>query len=398
MQRKPFVIILLRMIGVVALLLAFNFRLVYLVQAGPRATPSCRVYVDALGPPGGDGTSWGMAYKDLQEGINAANVARGGYENTCDVWVAAGTYSPASSGSYFIWSDFVNLIGSFSGTESDPSERDWQAHPSILEGNGYRVITTSFVYHATLDGFIITGGDAGTGMGGGIYISCGAPLLTNLVISGNSANYGGGVYVASYGCPYPGYYPRLINVIFSNNSASYGGGMANMGSNTSLTNVVFFSNGATQQGSGIYNAQSSPGLINVSMDANGIHNYNHSSPTIDNSIVWGPTFGIVNEEGTSVPTVSYSLVEGCNPGGVWNTACGTDGTHNLADVDPKFTYDLHLQGSSPAIDKGDNTLISLEGITTDLDGNPRIVGSAVDLGAYEYQSTQLHIYIPLVVR
>ena len=176
-----------------------------------------------------------------------------------------------------------------------------------------------------------------------------------------------------------------------------------MGSNPSLINVVFSRNSATQQGSGIYNTQSSPGLINVSMNDNGIHNYNHSSPSIDNSIVWewGLYTGIVNEESTSVPTISYSMVEGCNPGGVWNTACGTDGMHNLADVDPKFVAelpaDLHLHSSSPAIDKGSNALIGGL-VSTDLDGNPRIVGGAVDLGAYEFQSTQLHIYLPLVVR
>jgi hypothetical protein len=45
----------------------------------------------------------------------------------------------------------------------------------------------------------------------------------------------------------------------------------------------------------------------------------------------------------------------------------------------KKYYDFHLQASSPAIDKGTNT-----SITIDLDGKPRPVG-APDLGCYEKQ-------------
>jgi len=47
------------------------------------------------------------------------------------------------------------------------------------------------------------------------------------------------------------------------------------------------------------------------------------------------------------------------------------------------TGNYRLAAGSSAIDKGSNNLIP-DGITTDLDGNARIVGSAVDIGAYEY--------------
>jgi len=82
-------------------------------------------------------------------------------------------------------------------------------------------------------------------------------------------------------------------------------------------------------------------------------------------------------------------VQGCNPGGAWNTACGTDGGHNLSDTDPRFVNtgflgNLHLRAASPAVDMGDN--LSVGGMAADLDGRPRIHNGAVDLGAYEYQN------------
>jgi hypothetical protein len=55
--------------------------------------------------------------------------------------------------------------------------------------------------------------------------------------------------------------------------------------------------------------------------------------------------------------------------------------------DPMFVNpangDFHLQSNSPCINSGNNAFVVG---TTDLDGNPRIVGGTVDIGAYEYQT------------
>ncbi|MEK7813603.1 MAG: choice-of-anchor Q domain-containing protein, partial [Candidatus Desantisbacteria bacterium] len=60
------------------------------------------------------------------------------------------------------------------------------------------------------------------------------------------------------------------------------------------------------------------------------------------------------------------------------------GTNDIHE-DPRFIgeVDYHLQSTSPCIDAGSNTATHI--LSTDKDGNPRIVNGTVDMGAYEYQ-------------
>lgn len=66
------------------------------------------------------------------------------------------------------------------------------------------------------------------------------------------------------------------------------------------------------------------------------------------------------------------------PTGHYSTITNDPGFMNYA------TGDFHLRSDSPCINGGRNFYISAY-ITTDLDGNPRIVDGFVDVGAYEYQ-------------
>jgi hypothetical protein len=50
---------------------------------------------------------------------------------------------------------------------------------------------------------------------------------------------------------------------------------------------------------------------------------------------------------------------------------------------PLLSGSYHLQSNSPCIYSGKNSYVNS---TNDLDGNPRIVGGTVDIGAYEYQT------------
>jgi hypothetical protein len=59
---------------------------------------------------------------------------------------------------------------------------------------------------------------------------------------------------------------------------------------------------------------------------------------------------------------------------------------NFFDVE---TRDYHLTSGSIGIDGGNNEYV-LDSQDFDLDGNPRILGGSIDIGAYERSTTALH--------
>jgi hypothetical protein len=95
----------------------------------------------------------------------------------------------------------------------------------------------------------------------------------------------------------------------------------------------------------------------------------------------------VADDPDSESSIQYSNIHGSFPG-----------TGNI-DADPLFVdADGRLPAGSPVIDAGSNAAVP-NGITTDLDGNPRFVDDpgtpetgngdppVVDMGAYEFQGT-----------
>ncbi len=255
--------------------------------------------------------------------------------------------------------------------------------------------------------------------GGGMKNYASDPQITRVIFKENSARYGGGLF---NGFNENGS-PTLVDVVFSGNQADQGGGMFEYYySSPTLTNVTFSGNRSTKGGGGMRNwNHSSPILTNVTFAGNStgaegsaIYNGDGSNPLLQNVIAWNNTSSVAgpaifNYDGYEVciPTIRYSLVEGCNPGGVWENACGTDGGNNLTDIDPLFIApepassapttqgDYRLQNASLAINAGDNAAdldgngpltMTISDISPDLDGNPRIVLAVIDLGSYENQA------------
>jgi len=296
--------------------------------AAPDAPTATTRYVDADATGAASGADWTDAYTSVQDALAAAISGD-------EIWVAEGVYYPDEGvgqtddmiTSTFVLTDGVALYGGFAATETLRTQRDWEANVTVLSGdidhetnpdstdphgvvtttaniageNAYHVVSSSGVIEtALIDGFNITAGQAdgsyvhpcGPTCGGGMYNQSSSPTLTNLIFSGNSAEYGGGMIncVSSS--------PVLTNVIFSGNSTvNGGGGMANNGSSSpALSNVTFSGNSTEGHGGGMYNHSSSnPTLSNVTFSGNsandggGMSNRDSSSPTLSNTILWGNT-------------------------------------------------------------------------------------------------------------
>jgi len=143
-----------------------------------------------------------------------------------------------------------------------------------------------------------------------------------------------------------------------------------------ITNCVITGNTADQEGGGIYLESSDAIITNCTIAGNssesgsggGIHTVS-SSPAVTNCILWDDSPQEI--QGTGNPVVTFSDVEGGNSG---------QGNMNAA---PLFLGgdDYHLGSSSPCINVGNNNAPEIT--EKDKDGNPRIMGWIVDMGAYE---------------
>jgi hypothetical protein len=237
----------------------------------------------------------------------------------------------------------------------------------------------------------------------GSVISCVTDEGPDTVIDGFTITGGTGTFVEGVGFEGGGLLavdssPTVVNCIFADNNADYGGAVFNLLADSTLINCAFTGNLAFTFGGGMYNGSSNPALINCTFSTNaalslGGGMYNGSSnPTVDNCIFWSNSDSGGTDESAQIhvqsdsATVNYSCIQGG-----WS---GAGGTGNI-DEDPQFANelgpdgtagtgdeDLRLDDGSPCIDAGDNTAVPVD-VTTDLDGNARIRGVAVDMGPYE---------------
>jgi hypothetical protein len=169
--------------------------------------------------------------------------------------------------------------------------------------------------------------------GGGAY----AGTLYKCTLTGGSAFYGGGAV-----------YSTLNDCVLSGNSAYEGGGTYQ----SVLANCTLTGNSASYDGGGAYAPAPGAGSLN-------------------NCIVYYNTGG--NYSGS---TLDYCCT----------TPLPTNGVGNITN-EPAFVGwangNFHLQTNSPCINAGNNAYVTA---ADDLDGNPRIAGGTVDVGAYEFQS------------
>lgn len=244
------------------------------------------LYVDQAAAPGGDGSSWALAYQDLQQAFADAQAD----PTVVEIRVAEGTYWPdAATGdreAAFILIDQSNLsvLGGFPAGGGDAGSRDPANHPTVLSGDlaGDDVVTFEMlefdsslhpVNSATagvhfenigdnsltvidvsgaddtviLDGFTISGGHHPE-QGGGL-VAVGASLqLRQLVFQENSAGVqGGAVFLSAAPSPV-----RFDQCFFTHNSASNKGGAVYVENTKVLISEVSATENASGSGGWLY--------------------------------------------------------------------------------------------------------------------------------------------------
>ena len=344
----------------------------------------------------GTGTSW-QDTCSLQ--IALQNATSGD-----QIWAKHGTYQ-----GFFTIQCQVELYGGFDGFEASLMDRqlDWNK-PSIITTQ-YAVsinqpldhAVTDYGYDCTIDGFIISESGHGRLHGGAVSIHYANVVLRNILIVVNHAQCGAVELGHCTG--------RIENVIFYDNVAwDICAGLLLSNCSNMVLVIVLFDNNDASSSSGFDNPdwpQTDPyngcrwigalfaentvaELINCTFassnkaDLGSGIGCDSSTLHITNSIFDGVEFLRL---GNPLLRPSFIHFEYCD---TWqctrNPISWSLQYSHCMHNNPMFTPTFHLQPGSPCIDAGDNNFLS-GNVLLDLDLQPRIVGGAVDMGAYESQ-------------
>jgi hypothetical protein len=393
------------------------------------------------GDDGADGLTWTTAKKTLR---NAAAWATGWDE----VWVAEGVYRGVDAG-YLTGSVVVvwrgtSFYGGFAGDETERDQRDPERHVTVLDAdrNGTAISVRGNQSNSVLDGFTICNAGDGVAyayaviadyltvrrcvisdnLATSILLRRGSALENSTVadnaglvvvtpgsqavIRGNLVTRNGGGIIA------PGPVNLLIenNRIVNNNAVStplrYAyeyipvGGVGAGGNTTVRNNLIVgnagpgpgvtVSNGTGSEPSYVYN-NTIVGNASPSGDAAVGVSDNAGTPSqaVNNIVAF-------NASGVYAPTATAATFRNnCVFGNAFENYHFTELTGQSGNIsaDPLFAStaygDYHIQPSSPCMDAGDD-FVPLPG-ETDLDGQPRVQGARVDIGADESDGTVWNI-------
>ena len=231
---------------------------------------------------------------------------------------------------------------------------------------------------------LVNGNYADESMGGGVVYGVldNCMISNNYCDSGNRFEGGGGVACCTVyrsifvknrvsGVGGGATYSILNNCDLYRNSASGGGGAAH---GSILQNCLVHNNYSDHKGGGTYLSY----LYNCTVTRNSAFYYGGVSASFGyNSIVqYNDAYINENYDELSIFTNSCTYPVPTNGGNVV-------GFPSFADI---LDSDFHLTADSPCINAGNNIFAPTNITPCDLDGNPRIRGAVVDLGAYEYPS------------
>ncbi|RKY11053.1 MAG: hypothetical protein DRP65_05295 [Planctomycetota bacterium] len=259
---------------------------------------------------------------------------------------------------------------------------------------------------AKLVGLTITGGN--NFLGGGIYCyNNSSPTISNCVITDNSAVFGGAVAIGNSGSE-----PTISACTIKANTASVGGGAIYcIGSSPTIESCIIAGNFAPRGGAIYSQNVGNPVIANCTISANaatvfagGIYCYASNNLDISNCILWDNTAASASEMlvgnggAPAFVSISYCDIQGLTAGIVVNSGSTVNWGQGNIDLDPMFVSsgqidpltkvytegDYHLLDDSPCIDAGAPVFLEdADQTDTDIDGDPRLSGAGVDIGADE---------------
>ena len=181
---------------------------------------------------------------------------------------------------------------------------------------------------------------------------------------------------------------RIENCLFVDN----GGGVSSLctlnggGINTYISNCTFFDNNEILFNKSYYST------------FNGLDHF--ANTYLNNCIIWQPgasIWNLFNDNDFTINKLEGYQADYCllSQDSLITNIYSVFGSHNISETDPLFLNvvngDFRLESCSPAVNAGNSIIVDTMGITTDIDGLPRVQFSNVDIGAHETQDSCISI-------